>query len=123
MSKRDLIKKALCLNDVNENDIVSVKTDTITMFSVNLLRILVLLLLNFALQPEMTDNELYNFIMKNFDKILENVVTELKVTLFDFVNLYEEEIADIVELHCRDECLLVLAIKDKVNQKLEKLKE
>lgn len=96
MSKRDLIKKALCLNDVNENDIVSVKTDTITMFSVNLLRILVLLLLNFALQPEMTDNELYNFIMKNFDKILENVVTELKVTLFDFVNLYEEEIADIV---------------------------
>lgn len=121
MSKRDLIKKALRLNDVNENDIVSVKTDKTTTFSIHLLRILVLLLFNFALQPEMTANELYDFILKNFNTIIDIVITELEIALHNFTILYKDEVTEIVELHNKDECLLTLIIQDKVNKKLKKL--
>lgn len=119
MSK-DIIKKALIQKNVLENDIVVIKTDTTTTFSIHLLRILVLLLFNFAMQTEMTTDDMYNFIMQNFSTILDVVITELEIALHNFTILYDAERTDIVELHCRDECLLVLVVQDKVNKKLKK---
>lgn len=69
----------------------------------------------------MNEEEQYNFITKNLSTIVDVVTTEVEIALLVFSNLYEEEIADAVELHCRDECWLVLLIQDKVNKKLEKI--
>lgn len=121
MSKIDIIKKALTQNNVLDKDIVAIKTDTTTTFSIHLFKMLVLLLLDFVLQTEMTDSEMYNFIMQNFNEILDIVITELEIALHNFTILYDAELTDIVELHNKDECLLMLAIQDKVNKKLKKL--
>lgn len=123
MSNRDMIEKALKLNNVCEDDIVVIKTDTTTIFSIYLLRILVLLLLNFFLNEKMSEDEQIDFIMKNFNTILDIVITELEIELHNFTILYEDELTDIVELHNKDECLLVLVIQDKVNKKLKNIKE
>lgn len=120
MSK-GIIKKALIQNNVLDKDIVVIKTDTTTTFSIHLFKMLVLLLLDFVLQTEMTDSEMYNFIMQNFNEILDIVITELEIALHNFTILYDAELTDIVELHNKDECLLMQAIQDKVNKKLKKL--
>lgn len=120
MSKRDMIEKALVLNNVEKDNVVVIKTDTTTTFSIHLLRILVHLLLNFAFQPEMTANELYDFIMQNFNEILDTTITELECALLNFCNMYEEELAEEIELNNKDETMLILIIQDKVNKKLKK---
>ena len=121
MSKKDVIKKALLQSNVLENDIVVIKIDTTTTFSIHLLRMLVLLLIRFAMQTEMTASEIYNFIMQNFNAILDIVTTELEIALHNFTILYDTELADIVELHNTDECWLILTIQDKVTKKLKNI--
>lgn len=121
MSKKDIIEKALLQNSELEDDNVVIKADITTTFSMHLFRMLVPLIFNFSMQMKMTDDEIYNFIIQNFTTILDVVITELEIALFAFVNMCEREITDIVELHNKDECLLLIAIKDKVNQKLENI--
>ena len=123
MSKTDVIEKALLLNNVCEDDIVVVKTDTTTTFLLHLLRMLVLLLYNFALGNKMSEEELCDFVMQNFNEILDTVITELHITLLQFSNLYEEELAKEIELDNKNECFLVVAIQDKFNAKLKNIKE
>lgn len=123
MSLKKEIQKALLLNKIKENDTVVIKTDKVIIFSLNLLKMLTLLILNFATQMQMTNDDVHNFIMNNIDEILDTVITELEIVLFDFANLCDEEFEDVIELHCRDECFLILAMKDKVNKKLKKFKE
>lgn len=120
MLTKNIIEKALIQNGVCEKDILVIKTDTTITFSIHLLRILVLLLFNFFLQEGLKEDKQYEFIMTNFISILDIVTTELEIALHNFTILNDTELADIVELHCRDECLLVVAIQDKVNNKLEK---
>lgn len=119
--QKKYIEKALTQNDVNENDIVRVKTDTTTTFYIHLLRMLVLLLYNFSMQMQMTASDVYNFIMQNFNTIVDIVITELEISLHNFTILYAPKFTDIVELHNKDECLLVLTMQDKVNKKLRNL--
>lgn len=122
MSRKDMIEKALLLNNVKEVESVVIKIDTTATFSIHL-RLLVLLLFNFAMQQQMTDDEIYDFIMNNLNEVLDIITTELELTLFTFNNLCEEELTDIVELHNKDECclLLALAIQEKVNKKLKEI--
>lgn len=121
MLKTNIIEKALLQNNVSENGMLLIKTDTTITFSINLLRMLVLLLFNFFLKEMAEEDKQYEFIMTNFETILDIVTTELEIALHNFITLYTGELEEIVELHNKDECLLVIAIQDKVNKKLEKL--
>lgn len=123
MLTKNIIEKALIQNGVCENDILVIKTDTTITFSIHLLRILVLLLFNFFLQEGLKEDKQYDFIMTNFISILDIVVKELEIVLHNLTILYDEEFVDIVELHNKDECLLILVIQDKVNEQLNNLKE
>ena len=69
----------------------------------------------------MTEKEILDFIMKNFEAIIDIVRTEVEIVLLNFCNIYEEELAEEVQLHNKDECLIVLALQNKVNEKLKKL--
>lgn len=121
--QKNIIEKALRFNNVLDDDIVIVKTDGTVNYSIHLLKLLVFLLYNFLLSEEISENELYDFIMQNFSTILDIVITELEIALHNFTILYKDEVTDIVELHNKDECLLVLAVQDKVNKKLKNIKE
>ena len=123
MLKKYIIKKALTQNNVDENDIVVIKTDRTSTFSIHLFRLLMLLLLNFAMQTEMTASEIYNFIMQSFEAILDIATTELEIALHNFTILYDRKLTNIVELYSKDECLLVLIMQDKINMKLKNIKE
>lgn len=120
MSNLDIIEKALFLNNVCEYDVIVVATER-HQYIIHVFEMIVLLVCNFFLIEEINQEEQYKFIMKNFNTIVDIVMTELGVILLAFDNVYEEEYADIVELHNRDECLLVVAIQDKVNRKLKKI--
>lgn len=121
MSKiKNIIKEALLLNNMIEDDIAVIQVNKI-FFNVHLFRILVLLLYNFVLQTKMTEKEILDFIMKNFEAIIDIVRTEVEIVLLNFCNIYEEELAEEVQLHNKDECLIVLALQNKVNEKLKKL--
>lgn len=122
MSIKDIIKKALLLNNVSEKDIVSISVYTIT-FYLNLFRMLVLLLYHFAINTKMSEEEMFDFIMKNFEVIIDIVRTEVEIVLLHFCNIYEEELDEKVQLYNKDECFIVLAVQNKVSKKLEKLKE
>ena len=121
MLHTNIIEKALRLNNVCENDVILIKTDTTIAFSIHLLSLLVLLLYNFFLKERVEEDKQFNFIMTNLTSILDIVTTELKIALHNFITLYTGELEEIVELHNKDECLLVIAIQDKVYKKLEKL--
>ncbi len=121
MLNTNIIEKALRLNNVCENDVILIKTDTTIAFSIHLLSLLVLLLYNFFLKERVEEDKQFNFIMTNLTSILDIVTTELKIALHNFITLYTGELEEIVELHNKDECLLVIAIQDKVYKKLEKL--
>ena len=123
MLEKDIIRKALRLNNVCENDVILIKTDTTIAFSIHLLSLLVLLLYNFFLKEGVEEDKQFELIMTNFTEILDIVTTELEVALHNFTILNDTELADIVELHCRDECLLVVAIQDKVNKKFKNMEE
>lgn len=120
MSK-NIIEKALTQNNVLENEIVDIKTDTTTIFSIHLFKMLVLLLLNFSLQMQIEANDMYNFIMQKFNTIFDIVITQIEIELHNFVVLYDVKLTDIVELHCRDECILIDAMQEKVNNNLKKI--
>ena len=122
MSKKDMIRKALLLNNVCEDDIVVVKTDTTT-FHIHLFNMLVLLLYNFSLQKKMSPENIFHFIMKNFNEILDTTITEIEIALLHFSSMYDEDGAEEIELHNKDECLLVVAMQNKFNIKLEKIIE
>lgn len=122
MSKKDMIRKALLLKNVCEDDIVVVETDTTT-FHIHLFNMLVLLLYNFVLQNNMSTADVFDFIMQNFNEILDTTITELEIALLHFCNMYEDDGAEEVELHNKDECWLVVAIQNKLNTKLEKIIE
>ncbi len=119
MSIQDKIEKALRLNNVCDERIVTIATDRTVNFSIHLFKLLVFLLCNFFLVHKMTEEEQYQFIMKNLNVIFDIVTTELEMELHNFTILYDEELADVVELHNKDECWLVLIIQGKVNKKLE----
>lgn len=120
MSSVDVIKKALLLNNMCENDVTVVETEK-RQYIIHIFEIVVLLLCNFFLLEKENEEEKCNFIMKNFNTVVDLVMTEIEVNLLAFDNLYEQEITDIVELHNKDECLLVVAIQDKVNKKIKNL--
>ena len=119
MSNKDIIKKALLLNNVCKNDITVVKTEN-HHYIVHIFEMLVLLLFNFFLANEIKQEEQYKFIMKNFKSIVDIVITEIEILLLAFDNLYEEKLTDVVEFHNKDECLLIVAIQNKINRKLMK---
>lgn len=121
MSKIDIIKKALIQNNVLENDIVVVKTDTTAIFSIRLFKMLVSLLIYFAMPSEMTASEIYNFIMQNFNEILDIVITELEIALHNFIYISNESIIGEIKLDRKEEILLTLIIQNKVNQELNKI--
>ena len=119
MSGVDVIKKALLLNNMCESDVAVVVTAK-RQYIIHIFGMVVLLLYNYFLSEGIKQEEKYNFIMKNFNTIVDLVMTEIGVVLLAFDNVYEE-ITDIVELHNKDECLLVVAIQDKVNKNLKKI--
>lgn len=122
MSIKDITKKALLLNNVSEKDIVAISVYTIT-FYLQLFRMLVLLLYHFAIQNRLSEEDMVEFIMKNFEAIIDIVRTEVEIVLLHFCNIYEEELDEKVQLYNKDECFIVLAVQNKVSKKLEKLKE
>ena len=122
MSIKDIIKKALLLNNVSEKDIVSISVYTIT-FYLQLFRMLVLLLYHFAINTKMSEEEIFDFMMKNFEAIIDIVRTEVEIALLHFCNIYEVELDENVQLHNKDECFIILAVQNKVSKKLEKLME
>ena len=122
MSIKDIIKKALLLNNVCENDIVTIPIYTIT-FCLHIFKILVLLLYHFAIQNKMSEEDMFDFMMKNYEATIEIVRTEVEIVLLNFCNIYEEELAEEVQLHNKDECFIILAVQNKVSKKLEKLME
>lgn len=122
MSIQDKIEKTLRLCNVCEEEIVTIKTDTTIKFSIHLLKLLVFLLCNFFFIHKMNEEEQYNLITKNLSTIVDVVTTEVEIALLVFSNLHKEEYTDIIELHNKDECLLVVAIQSKVNKNLEKIK-
>lgn len=122
MSIKDIIKKALLLNNVSEKDIVAISVYTIT-FYLHLFRMLVLLLYHFAINTKMSEEEMFDFMMKNFEAIIDIVRTEVEIVLLHFCNIYEDELNEKVQLHNKDECFIILAVQNKVSKKLEKLKE
>lgn len=122
MSKIDVIEKALILNNVCEDDLVVIKAGTTT-FSICFFRMLVLLFYNFAFRNNMLADELFDFVMNNFTAIVDIVTTEIEITLLHFCNVYDEELEEKIQLHNKDECWIVLAIQDKVNNKLKKIME
>lgn len=117
MSKKDIIKKALTFN-VNEEDILAIPIYTTT-FHIHLFNMLVLLLYNFVLQKKMATKNIFQFIMQYFNEILDTTITELECALLHFCNMYEEELAEEVELNNKDETMLILVIQDKVNKKFK----
>lgn len=122
MRRKKIIEKALLQNNVSEKNIVVIKIDTTTMFEIHLLRMLVLLLFNFFLKEGLGEDKQYDFIMTNFTSILDIVATELEIALYNLVNIYNIQIIEErIELHNKDECMLVLIIQEKVNKKLENL--
>lgn len=120
MSIKDITKKALLLNNVSEKDIVAISVYTIT-FYLHLFRMLVLLLYHFAIQNRMSEEEMFDFIMKNFEAIVDIVRTELEIVLLHFCNIYEVELDEKVQLYNKDECFIILAVQDKVNNKLKNI--
>ncbi len=120
MFLKNIIRKALRLNNVYEDDIVEVQVNTIS-FNLHIFEMVVLLLYNFSLQHKMFEEEMNDFFMKNFEAIFDIVITEIKIALLHFYNIYNDEFEGIVELHNKDECFIVLAVQDKVNNKLRKL--
>lgn len=123
MFERYMVEKALLLNDVEKIDKVVIKTDVTTVFTLHLLKMLVLLLCQFSLALSIDEESIYNFTMKNFKQILEIVRTEIEIALHNFVELYDEQLDNEIELHNKDETMLVLIIQDKVNKKLERLRD
>ena len=121
MLNTNIIEKALLQNNVSENGMLLIKTDTTITFSINLLRMLVLLLFNFFLKERAEEDKQYEFIMTNFTTILDIVTTELEIELHNFVNIYNIQIKEKIELHNKDECMLVLLVQEKVSKKLQDL--
>lgn len=120
MFLKNIIRKALRLNNVYEDDIVEVQVNTIS-FNLHIFEMVVLLLYNFSLQYKKFEEEMNDFFMKNFEAIFDIVITEIKIALLHFYNMYDDELEDIVELHNKDECFLVVVIQEKVNKKIENL--
>lgn len=121
MSKiKNIIKEALLLNNMIEDDIAVIQVNKIS-FNVHLFRILVLLLYNFVLQTKIPEQEIFNYVMKNFEPVSYIVITEVEIVLLHFYNIYNEELDEEVELHNKDECYIVLAIQNEVNKKLKKI--
>lgn len=121
MLKTNIIEKALLQNNVSENDMLVIRTDTTITFSMNLLRMLVLLLFNFFLKARVEEEIQYDFIMTNFTSILDIVTTELEIALLNYTNIYNTQIEEKIELHNKDECMLVLIVQEKVSKKLQNL--
>lgn len=121
MLNTNIIEKALLQNNVSENGMLVIKTDTTITFSINLLRMLVLLLFNFFLKERAEEDKQYEFIMTNFTAILDIVTTELEIELHNFVNIYNIQIKEKIELHNKDECMLVLLVQEKISKKLQDL--
>ena len=115
------IEKALVENNVAENDVIFVKIGDEPAISVKLFQVLVLLLCSFAFQYKMTGNDIYNFIMLNFEPILDIIETNIQIALFNFHNLMRGEVIDTVELNNKDECMISLIVENEVSRQLEKL--
>lgn len=122
MSIKDIIKKALLLNNVSEKDNIAIPVYTIT-FYLHIFNMIVLLLYHFGIKNKMSEEEMFDFIMKNFEAIVDIVRTELEIVLLHFCNIYEVELDEKVQLYIKDECFIVLTVQDKVSIKLETLKE
>lgn len=121
MSIKDIIKKALLLNNVSEKDNIAIQVYTIT-FYLHIFNMLVLLLYHFGIKNKMSEEEMFDFIMKNFEAIVDIVRTELEIILLHFCNIYEVELDEKVQLHNKDECFIILSVQNKVSKNLEKLK-
>lgn len=119
MMQKQKIEKALIHNGVKKDNIVVVKTDITITFSIQLLRLLVLLLCNFFLLEKVSEEHQIDFINNNITKILDIVQTELRIALHNFVYIYNEELAKEIELHNKDETWLFLTIQEKVNKELK----
>lgn len=122
MVKKDTIKKAIVKNGIEENEILEVETDKTIKFWLHLQKILTVLLCNFFLTMEVEEEQQVDFIKCNFSKILDIVITEIKIVLHNLIFVCDEEFADEVELNNKDETLLILAVQNQVNIKLENLK-
>lgn len=122
MVKKDTIKKALVKNEIEENNVIEVKTDKTIKFGLHLQKILTVLLCNFFLMMEVEEEQQVDFTKYNFTEIRNIVIREIKIVLHNFISVYDEELADEVELNNKDETLLILAVQNQVNIKLENLK-
>lgn len=118
-----VVEKALLLNNAEEINKVVIKTDVTTIFTLHLLKMLVLLLCQFSLAFHIKEDSMYNFIMQNFKQILDIVTTEIEIALHNFVELYDEQLGNEIELHNKDETMLVLIIQDKVIKRLERIRD
>lgn len=121
MSLKDVTKKALLLNDMCNQDVAVITTDK-HHYIIYILEMVVLLLYNFSLSNKMSAVEIFNFVMSNFEIILDIILVEIQQSILQFDSIYEEEQqTDAIELHNKDECLLVVAIQEKVNKNLERI--
>ena len=117
----EIISRALRQNNVEQNDTIVINADEKKVITLNIPKILLILLYNFSMYCRTEDKVMFDFIMNNFNEILDIVRTELEIALYNYITLYEQELAEKIELHNKVETMLILTIQDKVNKKLEKL--
>lgn len=121
MLKDDVIKKALLHKQIYDSNSFSIEINTNKTIIVNLYRIMLHLLSNFVITYSLTKSETDMFLRKKLDDIIDIVTTEVEIVLLQFANIYKEETTNIIELHNKDECFIVLAVQNEVNKKLKKI--
>lgn len=116
MLKKDVIKKALMLNDMLESDNTVVTTEE-HHYILYIFNLLVLSLYYFALANDISSAKIFNFIISNFKTILDSVTIEIEIAILVFDDIYEdEEKVDVIEFHNKDECLLFMSVQDRLNK-------
>lgn len=120
MLKR-IIEKALLLKCVSKEKEVVIEISSTTVFTLHLFKMMVLLLYNFFLLNKNEEPKVMEFITRNYNRIIDIIVTEIKIALHNFVLLNDENLNEEIELHNKDETFLVLAIQNDINVKLKEI--
>ena len=120
---RKIIEKALLLKNVEKEKEVVIEISNTTVFNLHMFEMIVLLLYNFFLLYQRSEQEVTTFVKNSYNEILDIIITEIEIALYNYTVLYNEELESLIELCNKDETLLVLVIQNNVNKKLKELVE
>lgn len=122
MNIKETIKKALLMNNVDEQDKIFVYNDTNTLIGINLFDVMLFVLSNFALYQSMNSNQIYNFVMQNFKNIFDEFNTQIQMALFYIgidIDINKKEPEEI-ELNDETEALFQIYLQSKIFSEFEK---